>query len=118
MVGGDVAEAGNGPGSFDVIGNIWHLDCCNPENKHDAKGWAVFNAILGWSNNGSVGTVSSYILYWLIAIIALVRMKHREGRTDLVEKAAHYTRFSVFRDAIRQRQAERQRRSQSQEISS
>ncbi|KAG9097683.1 high-affinity iron permease, partial [Ceratobasidium sp. 370] len=53
MVGGDVAEAGNGPGSYDVVGNIWHLDCCNPENKHDAKGWAVFNAILGWSNNGS-----------------------------------------------------------------
>jgi high-affinity iron transporter len=48
-----VAEAGDGPGSFDVVGNIWHLDCCNPENKLDAKGWAVFNAILGWSNNGS-----------------------------------------------------------------
>ncbi|QRV74646.1 iron transporter FTH1 [Ceratobasidium sp. AG-Ba] len=80
MVGGDVAEAGNGPGSYDVVGNIWHLDCCNPENKHDARGWAVFNAILGWSNNGSVGTVVSYILYWVIAIVALVRMKHREAR--------------------------------------
>ncbi|QRV89330.1 iron transporter FTH1 [Ceratobasidium sp. AG-Ba] len=80
MVGGDVAEAGNGPGSYDVVGNIWHLDCCNPENKHDARGWAVFNAILGWSNNGSVGTVVSYILYWVVAIIALVRMKHREAR--------------------------------------
>ncbi|KDN49818.1 hypothetical protein RSAG8_01883, partial [Rhizoctonia solani AG-8 WAC10335] len=28
-VGGDVAEAGNGPGSYDVVGNIWHLNCCN-----------------------------------------------------------------------------------------
>ncbi|KAG9122151.1 high-affinity iron permease, partial [Ceratobasidium sp. 392] len=58
-VGGDVAEAGNGPGSYDVVGNIWHLNCCNPENKTDALGWSVFNAIFGWSNNGSIGTVLS-----------------------------------------------------------
>ncbi|KAG8742747.1 high-affinity iron permease [Ceratobasidium sp. 414] len=103
-------------GSYDVVGNIWHLDCCNPENKHDAKGWAVFNAILGWSNNGSLGTVLSYILYWLIAIVALVKMKHREGRTNIIEKAAHYTRFSAFRNAIQRRQAIVQGRSQSQEI--
>ncbi|KAG8744475.1 high-affinity iron permease [Ceratobasidium sp. 428] len=118
MVGGDVAEAGDGPGSYDVVGSIWHLDCCNPENKFDAKGWAVFNAILGWSNNGSIGTVLSYILYWLVAIIALVRMKHREGRTEIVNKAAHYTRFSTFQNAIRKRRAEIQRRHESQEINS
>ncbi|KAG9119229.1 high-affinity iron permease [Ceratobasidium sp. 392] len=117
-VGGDVAEAGNGPGSYDVVGNIWHLDCCNPESKHDAKGWAVFNAILGWSNNGSIGTVLSYILYWLVAIVALVRMKHREGRTGIVKKAAHYTRFSTIQNAIRRRRVEIQRRHESQEISS
>jgi hypothetical protein len=28
----------------------------------------------------AVGTVCSYIAYWLIAIIALVRMKHKEVR--------------------------------------
>ncbi|CAE6469737.1 unnamed protein product [Rhizoctonia solani] len=116
MVGGDVAEAGDGPGSFDVIGNIWHLDCCNPENKLDAKGWAVFNAILGWSNNGSIGTVISYIAYWLIAIFALVRMKHREGRTTIVDKFVNTTGLSHFRDAIRKRNMER--RAQSAELSS
>ncbi|ELU42616.1 putative iron permease FTR1 [Rhizoctonia solani AG-1 IA] len=52
-VGGDVAEAGNGPGSYDVVGNIWHLNCCNPESKTDALGWSIFSAIFGWSNNGS-----------------------------------------------------------------
>ncbi|KAF8747799.1 Iron permease FTR1 family [Rhizoctonia solani] len=116
MVGGDVAEAGDGPGSFDVVGNIWHLDCCNPENKLDAKGWAVFNAILGWSNNGSIGTVISYIAYWLIAILALVRMKHREGRTTIVNKFVNVTGHSRFRNAIRKRNVER--RAQSTELSS
>jgi len=52
-VGADVAEAGNGPGSYDVRGNVWHLNCCNPEDKFGAEGWSVFAAIFGWSNNGS-----------------------------------------------------------------
>ncbi|KAG8747140.1 high-affinity iron permease [Ceratobasidium sp. 414] len=64
-VGSDVAEAGNGPGSYDVVGNIWHLNCCNPENKTDVLGWSIFNAIFGWSNNGSIA--------------ALVAMKRQEA---------------------------------------
>ncbi|KAB5596068.1 Iron permease FTR1 [Ceratobasidium theobromae] len=87
-VGGDVAEAGNGPGSYDVVGNIWHLNCCNPENKKDALGWGIFAAIFGWSNNGSIGTVLSYIFYWVAAIVALVTMKHQEGRTKLFKNLA------------------------------
>ncbi|CAE6419527.1 unnamed protein product [Rhizoctonia solani] len=80
-VGGDVAEAGNGPGSYDVVGNIWHLNCCNPESKTDALGWSIFSAIFGWSNNGSFGTVLSYVFYWIAAIIVLVAMKNQEVRT-------------------------------------
>ena len=30
-VGSDVAEAGDGPGSFQVAGNVWHLTYGNPE---------------------------------------------------------------------------------------
>lgn len=30
-VGGDVAETGDGPGSFMVAGNVWHLTYGNPE---------------------------------------------------------------------------------------
>ncbi|CAE6452881.1 unnamed protein product [Rhizoctonia solani] len=82
-VGGDVAEAGNGPGSYDVIGNIWHLNCCNPESKTDALGWSIFSAIFGWSNNGSIGTVLSYVFYWIAAIVALVVMKRQEGRSKV-----------------------------------
>lgn len=30
-VGGDVAETGDGPGSFKVQGNVWHFTWGNPE---------------------------------------------------------------------------------------
>ncbi|CAE6417239.1 unnamed protein product [Rhizoctonia solani] len=85
-VGGDVAEAGNGPGSYDVVGNVWHLNCCNPENKTDALGWSIFSAIFGWSNNGSLGTVISYVFYWITAIAILVVMKHQEGRSKMFKR--------------------------------
>jgi high-affinity iron transporter len=47
--GAEKGEAGTGPGSFDVRGNVWHLECCSPKN----KGWLVFNGMFGWSNNAS-----------------------------------------------------------------
>lgn len=78
-VGGDVAETGDGPGSFQVAGNVWHLEYGNPEvsrfflSQKDQRsfatfkrgisanvfiqtgsattngGWQIFNAIFGWS---------------------------------------------------------------------
>ena len=56
LLGGDVddaAAAGSGPGSYDVRGNVWHLNCCNPEQKFVGQGWSIFSAIFGWNNNGS-----------------------------------------------------------------
>ncbi len=54
LLGADVDDAGgSGPGSYRVQGNVWHLDCCDPENNLDSQGWSVFNALFGWSNNGS-----------------------------------------------------------------
>ncbi|KAG8927281.1 high-affinity iron permease [Tulasnella sp. 417] len=81
MVGADVAEAGNGPGSYDVRGNIWHLNCCNPEDKYGNGGWAIFAAIFGWSNDGSIGTVLGYIFYWIAVVVALVIMQVTEKRS-------------------------------------
>lgn len=81
-VGGDVAETGDGPGSYDVDGNVWHLTYGNPENKVTGKGWGVFNAILGWTNNATVGTILAYVFYWLAVTVALVYMKWSEGRTS------------------------------------
>lgn len=59
-LGADADDAaGSGPGSYDVRGNVWHLNCCNPESKLDGQGWMVFSAIFGWSNNGSLGQSES-----------------------------------------------------------
>jgi len=55
-LGADADDAGgSGPGSYDVRGNVWHLNCCNPENRLGDQGWLIFSAVFGWSNNGSLG---------------------------------------------------------------
>ncbi|KAL0958080.1 hypothetical protein HGRIS_000256 [Hohenbuehelia grisea] len=84
LLGADVDDAGgDGPGSFDVRGNVWHLDCCNPNNSIDGHGWMIFNAIFGWTNSATLGTVLAYVFYWLAVIVALIYMKFSEGRTKL-----------------------------------
>ena len=64
-------------GSYDVDGNVWHLPYGNPENPNNG-GWQIFNAILGWNNTATVGTILAYIFYWLFVIGALVYMKWKE----------------------------------------
>ncbi|EPQ53599.1 iron permease FTR1 [Gloeophyllum trabeum ATCC 11539] len=84
LLGADVDDTGgDGPGSFDVRGNVWHLDCCNPDNNVDGQGWLIFGAIFGWTNSATVGSVLSYVFYWLAVIAVLVYMKFKEGRTRL-----------------------------------
>lgn len=110
LLGADVDDAGgDGPGSFDVRGNVWHLNCCNPENNFDNDGWSIFNAIFGWTNSASVGSVLSYVFYWLAVMLVLVAMKWREGRMTLfgVESAAGVRRREY--DGLAQaREAERE----------
>ncbi|KAI0070989.1 Ftr1 protein [Panus rudis PR-1116 ss-1] len=79
----DAGAAGDGPGSYDVRGNVWHLNCCNPENHFDGDGWTIFGAIFGWTNNATLGSVLSYVFYWIAAIVALIYLKFKEGRTKL-----------------------------------
>lgn len=80
-LGADVDDAGgDGPGSFDVRGNVWHLNCCNPENNFDNDGWSIFNAIFGWTNSATIGSVLSYVFYWLAVMVVLVIMKWMEVR--------------------------------------
>lgn len=53
-LGKDVDDAGgDGPGSFDVRGSVWHLDCCNATNYKDGNGWLIFGAITGWTNSAT-----------------------------------------------------------------
>lgn len=74
-VGGDVAEAGNGIGSYDVTQTVWHVDCCNPETDN---GWDVFNALLGWQNTATYGSVISYNVYWIFITLAISCMLYEE----------------------------------------
>lgn len=66
--GQDPSESGSGPGSYDIANTIWHVNCCNGLTD---GGWMIFNALLGWSNTATYGSVSSYLLFWLIIIIML-----------------------------------------------
>jgi high-affinity iron transporter len=84
LLGVDADDAGGtGPGSYDVRGNVWHLDCCSPEGTLAGQGWTIFNAIFGWTNNATVGSVLAYVFYWVAAIAVLVWMKFKEGRTKV-----------------------------------
>jgi len=79
LLGADVDDAGgDGPGSYPVAGNVWHLDCCNLDDNLDNSGWSVFNAILGWTNNGCLGTILSYVFYWIAVMVTLLVMKYHE----------------------------------------
>lgn len=73
-------------------GNVWHLDCCNPENNFDSDGWSIFSAIFGWTNSATLGSVLSYVFYWLAVIATLIVLKFREGRTRLFGKESEMGR--------------------------
>ncbi|KAF9003374.1 iron permease FTR1 [Cyathus striatus] len=84
LLGAGVDDAGgDGPGSYRVQGNVWHLDCCNPDSTLDNEGWTIFGAVFGWTNSATLGSVLSYVFYWLAVIAVLIYMKFREGRTKL-----------------------------------
>ncbi|KAL0241843.1 hypothetical protein I308_106015 [Cryptococcus tetragattii IND107] len=101
-VGGDVAETGDGPGSFQVAGNVWHLEYGNPEpgSATTNGGWQIFNAIFGWNNTATLGTILSYVFYWILVAATLVYLKWKEGRTSFFGyKSAALQRRHALREA-------------------
>lgn len=77
--GGDASESGSGAGSYDIRQSVWHVNCCNPEI-NGGGGWGIFNAILGWQNSATYGSVISYNLYWLVVIVGFVLLRFKEKR--------------------------------------
>lgn len=77
---------GAGPGSYDIRKSVWHVNCCSPI-LNGGGGWGIFNAILGWTNSATYGSVIGYDLYWLSLIIWFVVMRHveRHGQVPLLE---------------------------------
>ncbi|KAJ8114279.1 hypothetical protein OPT61_g3794 [Boeremia exigua] len=76
-IGGDAAETGVGPGSYDIRQSVWHVNCCSPEI--DGGGWwGVFNSIFGWQNSATYGSVISYNLYCIAVSGGFFSMYFRE----------------------------------------
>lgn len=59
----DASETGSGPGSYDISTAVWHVNCCNGLTD---GWWMVANAIVGWTNTATYGSVTSYLAYWLL----------------------------------------------------
>uniref|UniRef100_A0A0D2XKL3 Uncharacterized protein n=1 Tax=Fusarium oxysporum (strain Fo5176) TaxID=660025 RepID=A0A0D2XKL3_FUSOF len=85
VVGGDAAELGDGPGSYDIDRSIWH--CCNPQ-LNGGGGWAILNAVVGWNNSATYGSVLAYNLYWVfvIAQFSLMSFKEDHGHYPLLKE--------------------------------
>lgn len=88
--GGDAAETGSGAGSYDIRQSVWHVNCCNPE-LNGGGGWGIFNALFGWQNSATYGSVLAYNLYWIVVIIGFVLLRFREkrGRWPLMKAKAN-----------------------------
>lgn len=86
-IGSDAAELGSGPGSYDIDKSVWHVDCCSPM-VNGGGGWGIFNAIFGWTNSATYGSVIAYNMYWLVVIVSFIAMRYREvkGRWPMVSR--------------------------------
>lgn len=82
-VGSDVSEEGSGPGSYDILESVWHVNCCNPQIDH---GWDIFQAVLGWQNSATYGSVLAYNVYWIGIMVAIACMLYEERHGDLPGK--------------------------------
>ncbi|KAI2642355.1 iron permease FTR1/Fip1/EfeU [Xylaria nigripes] len=92
IVGGDAVELGTGPGSYDIDKSVWHVNCCSPEF-NGGSGWGILNAIFGWTNSATYGSVISYNVYWIFIIMALGFMRYRElkGHWPLLSAKKSFT---------------------------
>lgn len=88
LVGDAAAESGNGPGSYNARNYVWHLNCCNPENQtnNGGSGWAILNSLVGWNNTATIGSLLSYIFYWLAIAGYLVYTMIKEKKARKVRQ--------------------------------
>ncbi|AOA62799.1 Putative high affinity iron transporter [Komagataella phaffii CBS 7435] len=73
--GQDMSEVGSGPGSYDIGNSVWHVNCCNGEMD---GGWMLFTALFGWTNSATYGSVTSYIVFWVILVASLRMLRFEE----------------------------------------
>ncbi|KAH7387885.1 hypothetical protein KP509_16G046800 [Ceratopteris richardii] len=56
---------------------LWKLSCCSSEGNNV---WSLLEAVVGWRNEATQGTLSAYILYWVFVIAALVFLRYKWSR--------------------------------------
>lgn len=69
--GQDMTELGNGPGSYDIVDSVWHVNWGGEKDGF----WVILTALFGWTNSATYGSVISYNLFWL-AIICMFKAMH------------------------------------------
>ncbi|RMZ70830.1 plasma membrane iron permease [Pyrenophora seminiperda CCB06] len=88
LAGEGVAEAGTGPGSYDIRKSVWHVNCCSPL-ENGSGGWGIFNSLLGWQNSATYGSVISYNLYWLVVILGFLFLGWKESKQSIAQEAGN-----------------------------
>ncbi|CAO3584787.1 unnamed protein product [Absidia cylindrospora] len=87
VIGGEAAEEGGDVIAYKVTTAVWHVSWGDPElNVSTNGGWQIFNSILGWNNTATIGTITSYCLYWIFVAAYLVYMFFKE-RKHAIAKA-------------------------------
>ncbi|CAO3607858.1 unnamed protein product [Mucor fragilis] len=82
VIGGESADVI----SYKMTTAVWHVSWGDPEANTDTNGgWEIFNAILGWNNTATIGTIVSYCLYWIAVAFALVYMNWKERRVAMAK---------------------------------
>ncbi|MCO5586577.1 hypothetical protein L7F22_040518 [Adiantum nelumboides] len=64
---------------------LWKWKCCDPEGDNF---WSLLQAIVGWRNEATKGTLSAYILYWAFVLCSLLLLRYkwrREAKLDNVK---------------------------------
>lgn len=57
--------------------------CCSPE-LNGGGGWGIFNAIFGWNNTATYGSVISYNMYWVAVMTGFLLLKFHEKHGRLL----------------------------------
>ncbi|CAO3626081.1 unnamed protein product [Cunninghamella blakesleeana] len=94
VIGGEVAEEGGDVIAYKVTTAVFHSSWGNPEvNDGTTGGYQIFNAILGWNNTWTIGTIVSYCLYWLLISLYLIYAFFKQKRQAIqkAEKGEYYT---------------------------
>lgn len=78
---------------------VWKLHCCH---QGDDGIWKLLNAVVGWRDEATVGTLSSYFAYWafVIVVFLLLRVKwRRDAKRDAIRDRAALSKDSAISEA-------------------